>query len=232
MQYFVFILIFSSIIFLFSLYALCKEDFVLFRKNVDVESVFNVAFLTMFIGLFFARLFFVALYFKPLYLNPLAFLLFPYFPGLSLPGGILGGSIALILLMGGKKYPQGRIFDFFVTAILAAVVVGVLLLSGTTYAMTKKIPLLFVIQFCITLVLFLLSLRGAKHPSIKEGSAGLFFIMLLSILFIPSFLIEKPWDIFHIIKEGSVWLVDLIVAAIFFFRQDSLSLLFRLIRGK
>jgi hypothetical protein len=232
MQYFLGILIISSIIFLFTLYVFCRDDFVLFRKNIDMEKIFNLAFFVMFGGLFFARLFYVGLYFKPLYLNPLAFFLFPYFPGLSLPGGLLGASLILIFLLQNKKYPEGRILDFFVISFFSATVIGEILLFATTYLTTKKLSVLFLIQIAIIAVLFFLSSRASKQHSLKEGSVGFLCMMLLSLLFIPTFFVIKPMDMMHIIKESSIWIVDLLISSFFFFRQDSLSLLVNLFRGK
>ena len=232
MQYFIFLLIFCFFVFLFTLFGLSKDDFVLFRKNVDTEKIFNTAFMVGIWGLFCARLFFVILNFRPIYLNLLAFVLFPYFPGLSLPGGLLGGSILLIFLLKGKKYPEGRIFDFFIASFLGALCIGAIILFGIDFYFTKKIPLFIGFQAIISFVLFLIAFRATQNQSIKEGSNGLMSIILLSVFFIASLLVERPYVWIHIGKESSLWIVNLLVAFIFLLKQDSLFAFFRLIRGK
>lgn len=232
MQYFIILLSISFVFFLFTLYAYSRDDFILFRKNIEMEKIFNLAFLVAGAGLFFARFFYVALNFSTLYLNPLAFLLFPYFPGLSLPGGVLGGSLVLIFLLKGKKFPEGRIFDFFIIAFLASTLIGELIFLGVSYAFTKTLSIPIVVQTGIVFLLFILSARASRNHSLKEGSVGIMSIMLLSLLFIPTFFIERPMNVVAIAKESSLWLVNFIIASIFFFRQDSLFLIVRMIRGK
>ncbi len=106
------------IIFLFSLYVFSKDDFVLLRKNVTQNTIFDFAFLTGIVGLFFSRLVYVLSHFSPLFLNPLVFFVIPYFPGLSFAGLLLGGAATVYLLAIRKKVPVGRVFDIFSFALL------------------------------------------------------------------------------------------------------------------
>ena len=79
---------------------------------MTLEVLFNVAFYTMGVGLLSARIVYIVLHFSFGFLNPLVFFLFPYFPGLSLTGGVVGGAV-FVLLYKRKRFPTGRIFDFF-----------------------------------------------------------------------------------------------------------------------
>lgn len=220
------------IVFLFALYALSHDDFILFRKNIDMEKVFNLAFVVAIVSLFFARLFFVFLYFKPVYLNPLAFVMFPYFPGLSLPGGLLGGSVALALLLRGKKYPEGRVFDLFLVAFLITLVVGLLSMFGVEYMTTKKISYELILQIIGSLVIFFFGYRASKSHEMQEGSIGLISIILLSLFFLFSFFIAWPIQAVPFAKESSIWIFNFLLAGYFFFKQGSVGSFFRFLRGK
>lgn len=219
------ILLISLFIFLFTLFALSREDFVLFRRNVDMEKVFNIAFLTLGIGLFFARLVFVILYFKHVYLNPLAFLLFPYFPGLSLAGGLLGASIGLAVLLRGKKYPEGRLFDFFILSFSVALLSGLFLQLITTYIALKQVPLSIIGELILGCSIFLLSLRVFKNHAMKEGSVGLVLVFFLSLIFISVAFLQKPLDMVP-------WILVFLTSLVFFLRQERVSSFLKLLGKK
>ena len=96
MQILIIVLIVCLLVFLFSLHILAKEDLIFVRKNVTLEVLFNVAFYTMGVGLLSARIVYIVLHFSFGFLNPLVFP-FPYFPGLSLTGGVVGGAVFVLL---------------------------------------------------------------------------------------------------------------------------------------
>jgi hypothetical protein len=227
MQFLDSILFVCFIFFLFTLYVLGHDDFVLFRKNIDMEKIFNLAFLSTFAGLFLARLFFVILYFKKVYLNPLAFALFPYFPGLSLPAALLGSSLALFFLFGGKKYPEGRIFDFFTTSFFVACCIGNVLLLIITFVTTKHISIVFAVYAIFLLLLAIISSSLTKNHAIKEGSSGLICIIFFSVIAIGVQFLIKPIMLIPILKESSIWIIDMIVATTIFLKHDSPSAFFK-----
>lgn len=219
MQYIV--LLTGFFVFLFTLFAMARDDFVLFRRNVDMEKVFNVAFLALGIGLFSSRLFFVIFNFKPVYLNPLAFLLFPYFPGLSLPGGILGLGLGLIFILSGKKYPEGRIFDFFMLSGTVAMIVGEILQLGLFYIGMKHISLPLIFEICTGLLIFLLCLRVFKHQGMKEGSIGLVLVIFSSLIFIGGSALAIPADRWIFYKDCLAWSIVFVVSLVFYIKQES-----------
>lgn len=115
------------IIFLFTVYQLSKDDFLFIRKGVNVENVFNVIFLGLPIVLFTARLFYVLFNPRWNYLNPLIFFVVPYFPGLSLVGGILGAWIFVSLYTKNKKIPSARLLDMLSLSFLLTICFGILI---------------------------------------------------------------------------------------------------------
>ena len=133
MQFYILILLLCFVIFLFCLHFLARDDFIFLRKNITMEKIFNLAFLLAFVGLFSSRLAFVLLDFHTIYFNPLVFFIFPYFPGLSLAGGMLGSVGFLLYFASLQKLPFQKLFDFFSLSFLSAVSTGSLglfLLSG------------------------------------------------------------------------------------------------------
>lgn len=109
-------LILSFLFSLFIVYMLSREDYTLMRKNITLEDMFNLSFLGIAGCLLISRIFFVLFHWKRLYSNPLAFLLIPYFPGLSFPGGILVGMLLLLIISRKRKMPWGRLLDIFTLA--------------------------------------------------------------------------------------------------------------------
>ena len=155
MQFFIIVLLVCFVVFLYVL-------FVINRKNISLESIFNMAFLTAIFALFFSRLFYVLIHPRPVFFTILGFMLFPYFPGLSLIGATLGGLIFLLPYLKSKKIPVGKIFDLFALSCLSTLPVGYLgliILSGNSI---RSIFLLIV--YTLTLIIsakfiFPLSLR-------------------------------------------------------------------------
>lgn len=116
------ILLFTLFIFLYVLHYYVRDDFIIFRKNVTLDDVFNIAFLSFVFVFLGSRFFYVADNFNPIFFNPLVFLAFPYYPGFSLTGGILVGALFLLWHVHRRKFPGKRIFDFFSIATLWSVV--------------------------------------------------------------------------------------------------------------
>lgn len=121
------ILFICLIIFLYCLFIFGKDDFLLLRKNISLEQLFSIAIGTFLVALFGARLSFVVTTFNLHYLQPLVFFLFPYFPGLSLSGGIIGGVSYLWYICQRSKVPFPRVFDIYVISFLYTFSAGALL---------------------------------------------------------------------------------------------------------
>ena len=70
------IFLYSTVIFLFTLYVLSKEDFVLLRKNISEAALFDVFFIVVLVAILFSRIFYVGFQFDVSYLNPVIFFLY------------------------------------------------------------------------------------------------------------------------------------------------------------
>lgn len=174
----------SFIIYLFTLYVLANDDFVLLRKAITLEQVFDIAIVTGLGGLLFSRLVFIFFHFARGYLNPFVFFLFPYFPGLSLVGGVGGGILCLFLLVRSQKMPHGRLFDIFSLAILSAVSTGYILQLISHFLQRKQIAsvdaIVGLLFFIVFLVFSLIFIPRQRRAQIQDGTITLLFLFIFS----------------------------------------------------
>lgn len=178
----IFILFFSFLVFLFCLYQLGKDDFIFIRRNISMENLFNIAIISGIFALFFSRLVFAVFNFDKNFLNPLVFFLFTYFPGLSLPGAVIGGIFYLSYLSKRRKLPLGRITDFFALSLLCSLpiaIIGMSLLKGSITVITFVVPILYIFFFVFFLKLLLPRLQ---RGSMKDGTLATLFLAIFSLL--------------------------------------------------
>lgn len=225
-MYFILLLLFFCLfIFLFVSFILTKDDFVILRKNINQENIFDLCFSTTLIGLFFARLFFVFFNFKTLYLNPLVFFAFPYFPGFLVSGGVLGALIFIFIKSIFSKLPFERILDFFMLAFLPSWSLGLFL--NFIYA-KKTILLLPVIIPLIIFGIFILFLSIFQKNRFKDGSIGfLSLILFSSISLIIQFLFKKDYILFVSKNEYCILIPILLFSVVMFLKQEKLLPLFK-----
>ncbi|KKQ32547.1 MAG: hypothetical protein US48_C0022G0007 [Candidatus Levybacteria bacterium GW2011_GWA2_37_36] len=186
MQFSIFILLICLFISLYCVYVLANDDFIFLRKDVTMEKIFNMIFLGSFSGLFFARLFYGLFYEKNIFSNPLVFLLFPYFPGLSLLGGVVGIGVYLLFSMKRREnpLPLGRICDIFSIAFLISLsigFVGFFMFSEESMGTVKlgAQAVAYFILFVIFLKFFLPRLLNGKF---KEGTITFLFLICFSMV--------------------------------------------------
>lgn len=224
MAFFFIVLTICFVLFLFRLYHVANDDAVLVKKNVSLQMIFDVAFIVAIFSLLSARLVFVLLNPDPIYLNPLVFLIFPYFPGLSLLGGFVGGALTLFLYGRYKKFPQGRVFDFFTVAftfVLPLGLLGFFLLSGE-FSLGGMVRLaLFTVMGLATNLYFQ---PKARSLEIKDGTISILFLIFLSLTMLLTGSIDKP-GIYSFIhgKESVVYSAFLLLGIILFVKQEFLG---------
>lgn len=185
MQFFIFILLICLFIFLYCVYVLANDDFIFLRRDVVMEKLFNMIFLGSLVSLFTARLFY-GFSAKGIFANPLVFLLIPYFPGLSLLGGMVGAGVYLLFSMKrqGNSLPIGRICDFFSIAFLISLPVGFIgyfMFSEESVGAIRmgSQAAMYFILFIIFLKYFLPQLLNGKF---KEGTITFLFLICFSIV--------------------------------------------------
>ncbi len=205
------LLLFCFFIFLFVLYVISYDDFVLVRKEISVEQLFNIAFLTAFVGLFSSRLLHVLFSFAPGFLNPVVFVLFPYFPGLSLAGGVLGAVLFLTSYLRSHRLPRGRIIDGFSVAFLTSLLVGLTISRVADVIKKRPIPIPSIIVTTLIFLFFIffvvVLLPRQRRGELKDGTLGLLFLLSFSVSIVLFDILQKADKIFYFLgKEGIIGL--------------------------
>lgn len=213
----------SFFIFLFCLYLFSRDDFILLRKNVSLEQIFNYAFISAGIGIISGRIFHVFFHPSLQYLNPLVFLIFIYFPGISVIGSVIGVLIFLFFISRKKKIPRGKIYDIFALSFLPAFASNILIMQLFELFFVKKIS---VLALCLSLFLFMFSLILAiifQKGRTKDGIIGtITFICFSFVLFFEDiFMIKNKRNIFF--DKEIIVLFILLLVGIFLFIQQKIG---------
>lgn len=222
MNFFVLILFFSLFIFLYVVYSLSKEDFVILRNNISMEKIFNAAILSFVVGVFSARLIFVIDNPDPIYRSILGFILFPYFPGLSLSGGIIGALVFSYIYFRTRLIPVERLMDFFSFAFISSFPVGLtgyLILNGQKIAPPQVTAIAVAIMYLIIFIKFILpSLLGSKF---KDAT---FTLITISSFFLIYILIRFLLADFKIIIdiENTISIVLFLLSFTFLIKRERL----------
>jgi len=226
MQFFILVLLICLFIFLYCVYLLANDDFIFLRRDVTMERIFNVILIGALISLFFARLFYGGFHAKNILSNPFVFLLFPYFPGLSLLGGVIGTGAVFLYLTTRKKnqLPLGRLSDFFSIAFLITLPIGFLgyfmFADGLPVVEAGSLVISYLVLFIIFLRFFLPSLLNGK---LKEGTITFMFLICFSIISLISNAYPKI-DLLSFIKnpENLILIVVFFTSVVFLIKQESL----------
>lgn len=213
MHWFLVSIFLCYILFLFFLYRLGREDFVLIRKNIALEQLFDLTFITTIIAVLAGRLAYAILHLDKSFLNPLKFFVIPYFPGFVLPGAIAGAFLFLWLLYKKKKTPSGRLIDFYAISLLSIMPFLTLaeqFLFPRGVAISELIlSLIYAVIFFI--FMFILMPRLSRGE-IKDGSVGLTFLGILAIIsFLQDSFIHKNGIISFLYPEDFFYLFLVII---------------------
>lgn len=221
MIFFAFTIFACFFVFLFCLYLLSKDDFVFLRKDVTTEKIFNVAITVSIVSVLFSRILYVAINPKLEFLNPLVFLAFPYFPGFSLTGAVVGGAIISFFLSKKYKIPVGRFFDFLAFSFCASLPIGFLGLFFLLEDKFRKImfiglALVYALLFVVFLKFLLPLLLKGK---VKEGSIGFLFLSFFSVMSLISNFVERGRP-FYFNIEDFILIFTLVASAVLLIKQE------------
>lgn len=217
MQLFIISCFFCYFLFLFYLYRLGKEDFILIRKNIALEQLFNITVLTTLISVFAGRLIFVVLHWNPTYLNPLKFFVIPYFPGLILSASVAGGYLFFVFLYKVHKVPSGRLIDFYALAvmfIMPVLMLSEIFLFGLHALLIQAI--LAVVYFFIFIINHYLLVPRVSRGEIKDGTLGLVFLAVLcTVSFLQNSIFHHTKGIISFLQlEDFFYLFVLMIAVV------------------
>jgi prolipoprotein diacylglyceryltransferase len=215
------ILVFCLLVFFFCLYRLGKDDYVFIRKNISMEDLFDIGFLGLLAGIFFARLLFVIFY--PIE-NGNIFMQFfsPRIGTLSLTGVLVGAWIWTYLLGKYKKYPLARIFDFLCLAFSIVLPFGyvgnILFLKKSEFLLNGVLGVIYLILAVLLGKILYPRLMSAR---LREGTLSTIFLFCFSIItFASSFFTKSPGKS-SLFAPVDFFLVGIcLLSAILFFRQE------------
>lgn len=224
MQFIPEIVVICLIFFLYSVFVFTKDNFVLLRKNVTLEQLFNIAFSNFFFSIFCARIVYILEHLSINYLNPLVFLLFPYFPGLSFAGGIAGCIFFLWYSTKKKKLPFLNIFDIFSLSLFLSIPIGMLLITLGNFIILRRVSYVFIWSSLAEFILLAsMSLLFTKNK-FKDGSLGfLIFSFITFTQFILRMFLRSKANYFRLDSEDILLAVITIILLIFCIRQESLQ---------
>jgi hypothetical protein len=211
-------------LFLYIVYYLSRDDFVLTRKDIPVGKVFSMIFLTGLVVLFSARLLFAFAHPATLLLNPLSFFAVYRYGGLSLVGALVGAEVFIYLYCQYKKMPAGKIFDLFSLAFIGVLPVGLVInfvLSLGRVGLFENLLFVFSVLLVILFgkVIYPFSAKG----EIKDGSLG----FMLTALFTFSYFLTKLFlnlkDFSFLNPENAILLVLLFSSLILLLNQEMMD---------
>jgi prolipoprotein diacylglyceryltransferase len=185
MQFFILVLLICFFVFLYCVYVLANDDFIFLRRDVTMEKIFNMIFIGGMFGLLVSRLFYGFSHIS-IFKNLLHFLLVPYFPGLSLLGGVVGIGIYLLsqLKRQEEQFPLGRITDFFSIAFLISLPIGFLgeLLFSEGNIEIIKISSQAFLYFVLFIIFLKFLLPRLLNGKFKEGRITFIFLTCFCVI--------------------------------------------------
>ncbi|MBF8249827.1 MAG: hypothetical protein HW400_428 [Candidatus Levybacteria bacterium] len=238
MQFFLLVLLICLFVFLYCVYVLVNDDFIFLRRDITMEKLFNIIFLGVLASLFFSRLFYGFFHAKGILSNLFVFLLIPYFPGLSLLGGVVGAGAYFIFLAKrqGSQLPVGRMYDFFSIAFLVALPIGLMgyfLFSQEAMGIAKLgiQAVVYFVLFIIFLIFFLPRLLTGKF---KEGTISLLFLICFSLVSLIANIFVKTNVLGYFKNFENITLILIFLSSAFLFiqREDLISKIKQLKRRK
>lgn len=224
MHFLILVILLCFFIFLFSLYLLTRDDFVLIRKDVTLDMAFNMAFITFAVSVLSSRILYIILNPSLDFLNPLVFLLFPYYPGLSLVGGVAGGVLFLLTFGKYQKLPMGRLLDFFSISFLSALPIGTIgyfwLVGQNLFTIWQiSLVLVYIVLFFVFIKILLPRLLSGR---LKDGTIGLIFLISFASISLVVKFIGRVDNLLNLGLEDLILVITLYASTVFLFRQEKL----------
>lgn len=165
---------------LFILYLLTKHDFVLARKSLLLQEIYDVTFLGFLAFLVTGRILYIVSVLDFSLFNPLKFFHIFKFPGALFLGGLLGFWIVIYLFFKKKKI-LARLYDIYALSLFPLFIFAL----GVSY--NKGYFLYFNLLILLLSILFMvIGIYSYKNYSLKDGSIAFLFICLVTVFTIIS----------------------------------------------
>ncbi|MGE5041385.1 MAG: hypothetical protein ACM3IJ_00590 [Candidatus Levyibacteriota bacterium] len=157
------------------LYVLVKHDFVLARKSLLLQEIFDTTFIGYVVFFFVARAFYILGSLHLALFQPAAFFHIFRFPGLLFLGGVLGFAFFIWSVFMKKKILK-RLMDIYSLSMFP------LLFFALASSYQKGYFVFFNILIFVLACLFMaIGIYSYKNYVLKDGSTALLFLCLISI---------------------------------------------------
>lgn len=211
------IALFCFFILFYTLYILGKDDYVLIRKNLSLEQLFDFVFVGIFAGIILGEVLLIIFNISIREGDFISRIFSPMGAGFFLTGVVLGCIFVIYLLGKYRNLPMGRLFDFFSLAFLSALPAGYLLsvlLVEKSDIIYYVIPGLFYLIAQVFFWRFLLP--RIMSGKLREGSLCSLFILTFSIVSLFDSIFYKFMHSSIRIDAKELILVSLFFGGLFF----------------
>ena len=192
------------------------------KQNINPEIIFNLSFLSLFVGIFGARFFYIIQNLDYYIKEPLEIIMLQH-GGLSWFGGLISAIISGTIYLKKKKLSTYKIFDLIVPFVALGQAIGRIgcLLNGCCFGKISKFGLYFKVHKLVlvptqiysslTLVFIFIILRFLQDRPHRTGQILYTYFLLYSV---KRFFIEF-WRADHGIIHFGLTLFQMISIAIF-----------------
>lgn len=164
----------------FMLYVLTKHDFVLARKSLLLQEIFDLTFVGYIIFFFTARIFFIVGTLRFQLFQIASFFHIFRFPGMLFLGGVLGFTVFIWITFHKKKILK-RMLDIYSLSMIPLLFFALIAAPQTGYFIFFNVLIFFLA--CLFLGI---GIYTYKNYSLKDGSIALLCLCLVSIFTIIS----------------------------------------------
>jgi len=224
MQVSIFIYILCLFIFLFCVYCFSLDDYVLIRRNISQEQLFNMAFGILIIGFLTARIFYVIFSFRTV---PMALVNFFRFSNqeLSLGGGIIGVASFFLFITRKKKMPKDHILDIFSLSFIVTLPWAIFFFQVLNLFFKIPFDLLEIFSIFIYLAGSVLLSYLFSKGKFKNGILYLVIAQFVSLITIAKdAFVKSPKLLLFFGKEDILLLSIFLIALVVFIKRIGFSL--------
>ena len=212
-----FFLLLTLFICFFILYLLSKNDFVLLRKNISLQKMFDTAFLILIFSFVVGRFFYILDTFKFGLLHWLTFFHILKFPGISLTGAFLGAFLAFIFFR--EKSVLKRVADIFYLSFYPMIIFSFITANWS------HLPLLRVGLVLCVVSLFGVLVRFYRSYAVHDGSITLIVLSLLAATTLISKIASSGGHILSVFSFSMVTSMLIFITSIILFYLNEKKIL-------
>ncbi len=192
---------------LFILYMLVRHDFVLARKSLLLQEIFDTTFFAYLSFLVFGRISYILGEEKFGYFQFIKFFHLIRFPGVLFIGGIAGFGLIIYFIFRKKKI-LARIFDIYSIALYPIFLFALLTSSQTGYFIYFNIMI-----FLLSAIFLGLGIYSYKNYTLKDGTVAYLFVCLVSIFTIVSEFTQSSRPIFTFFTIPQVFAIGIFLTS-------------------